>query len=125
MIKTIMIDGKEVVFKATASVPRLYRMKFKRDILVDIQKLQKSMGKVSNKKQADLTIDDLTIFENVAYIMVKHGSPTTVPDELEIWLDDFETFSIYKILPEILELWGMNMETTAQSKKKLGRQLGK
>jgi len=26
-------------------------------------------------------------------------------------------FSIYEILPEILELWGVNLETEVQSKK--------
>ena len=31
--KKIEIDGKEVTFKASAAVPRLYRIKFGRDIL--------------------------------------------------------------------------------------------
>ena len=30
--KKIEIDGKEVTFKASAAVPRLYRIKFGRDI---------------------------------------------------------------------------------------------
>ena len=32
-------------------------------------------------------------------------------------LDQFEMFSIYEILPEILELRGVNLETEVQSKK--------
>lgn len=36
MEKTINIDGKEVRLRATAAVPRLYRIKFGRDIMSDI-----------------------------------------------------------------------------------------
>lgn len=32
--------------------------------------------------------------------------------------DGFETFSIYEVLPAILELWAINAQTTAKSKKK-------
>ena len=30
--KTVEIDGKEVIFKASAAIPRIYRIKFGRDI---------------------------------------------------------------------------------------------
>ena len=33
------------------------------------------------------------------------------------WLEDFEMFSIYEILPEILELWGDNLITQVDVKK--------
>ena len=32
MTKKIEIDGKGVLFKASAAIPRIYRIKFKRDI---------------------------------------------------------------------------------------------
>ena len=32
MIKTIEIDGKQVPFKASAAIPRIYRVKYGRDI---------------------------------------------------------------------------------------------
>ena len=40
--KTVNISGKEVKFRSSASVPRLYRIKFKRDIFKDLSKLEKS-----------------------------------------------------------------------------------
>lgn len=43
--KKIEIDGKEVTFKASAAVPRLYRIKFGRDIYKDLRQLEKSVGK--------------------------------------------------------------------------------
>ena len=60
----------------------------------------------------------LEIFENVAYIMAFHADPT-IPKTIDEWLDQFEMFSIYQVLPEILALWGTNMLTDIESKKGL------
>ena len=40
MIKILIIDGKEVKFKASAAIPRLYRMRFGRDVLKDLAQLK-------------------------------------------------------------------------------------
>jgi hypothetical protein len=47
--------------------------------------------------------------------MAKHQKD--VPDTPEDWLDQFNTFSIYEILPQIIELWGLNVEQQVTSKK--------
>ena len=44
LTKTINIDGKEVTFRASAAIPRLYRVKFHRDIYRDLDALQKAMS---------------------------------------------------------------------------------
>ena len=69
MIKReIEISGKKVPFRSSATIPRLYRAKFKRDIFKDLSKLEKSYkGKTENGEE--LQIEDLEIFENVAYVM--------------------------------------------------------
>ena len=41
------------------------------------------------------------------------------------WLDQFEMFSIHEVLPEILELWGANLETEVQSKKNFQKVVGR
>lgn len=41
----------------------------------------------------------------------------SIPGNIDDGLDQFDMFSIYEILPEILELWGANLETEVQSKK--------
>ena len=113
--KTIVVSGKEVRFRSSAAVPRLYRIKFKRDIFKDLSKLESSYkGKTDDGEE--LQIEDLEIFENVAYIMAWHADPT-IPGTIEEWLDEFEMFSIYQVLPEILELWGANLVTDIESKK--------
>ena len=50
-----------------------------------------------------MEIEDLEIFENVAYIMAFHADPT-IPKTIDEWLEQFEMFSIYEVLPEIMEL---------------------
>lgn len=39
------------------------------------------------------------------------------PGTIDEWLEQFEMFSIYQVLPEILELWGTNLVTDVESKK--------
>lgn len=126
MEKTIVIDGKEVKMKASALVPRLYRFKFGRDMIADMNKLRKAYEKAANvaeeateeeKKDAQLSVMDLTIFENTAYIMAKHAD-NNQPDNPNDWLDQFNMFSIYEVLPHILELWNLSTATTSIPKKK-------
>ena len=121
--KTITISGKEVRFRSSATVPRLYRIKFKRDIFKDLAKLEKSY-KGKTQEGEELQIEDLEIFENVAYIMAYHADHS-IPGTIDEWLDQFEMFSIYEVLPEILELWGTNLITDVESKKNWNPVAGK
>lgn len=114
--KIVKIGDKEVKFRSSATVPRLYRIKFKRDIFKDLAKLEKSYSKTEDG--GGFAIEDLEIFENVAYIMAYHADHT-IPDNIDDWLDQFDMFSIYEILPEILDLWGANLQTDIESKKNL------
>ena len=53
----------------------------------------------------------------IAYIMAKHAAPENVPDNQDDFLEQFNTFSIYEILPQLIDRWGLNVETQGQSKK--------
>ena len=121
--KVINVGGKEVAFRSSATVPRLYRAKFKRDIFKDLAKLESSY-KGSTEDGEEFAIDDLEIFENVAYIMAYHADHT-IPNNIDDWLDQFDMFSIYEILPEILKLWGENMVAEVESKKNFAQVSGK
>ena len=118
--RTIKIDGKEVAFKASAAIPRIYRLKFQRDIYKDISMLEKSLGD-NSEEESNLDLFSLEMFENIAFIMAKHADPS-IPDEVEDWLDEFNTFSIYQVLPQLIELWGMNIKTDAEAKKNFVQQ---
>ena len=111
--KTIEVDGKEVQFRASAAIPRLYRNKFHRDIYKDLNELQKGIDE-NDTESSNLDTFSLELFENIAWLMAKHQNPD-VPDTPEDWLDQFNTFSIYEILPQIIELWGLNVEQQVES----------
>ena len=118
--RNIEIDGKEVAFKASAAIPRIYRLKFQRDIYKDISLLEKSLGD-NTEEESNLDLFSLEMFENIAFIMANHAYPS-IPDEVEDWLDEFNTFSIYQVLPQLIELWGMNIKTDAEAKKNFVQQ---
>ena len=123
--KTVVIGNNEVRFRSSATIPRLYRIKFKRDIFKDLAKLEASYKKNgSGDEGSSLEIEDLEIFENVAYIMAYHADHS-IPGTIDEWLDQFEMFSIYEVLPEILELWGTNLQAEVESKKNFTAVAGK
>lgn len=111
----ILIDGKEVPFRASAAIPRIYRVKFHRDIYRDLKQLEKSISK-EDPNNSSLDMFSLEMFENIAYVMAKHAD-SSIPDTPEEWLDNFNTFSIYQVLPELIKLWGLNLETEVEAKK--------
>lgn len=139
MDKIILIDGKEVGFRASALTPRLYRHKIGRDMIRDLNQLEHAYNKAvkakglqepgkdateeekkeyeQSVKDAQLSVLDLEIFENTAFIMARQYD-TSVPATPEEWLEEFSMFSIYEVLPQILELWRLNQQTTAKPKKK-------
>ena len=121
--KTVKVGDREVTFKSSAAIPRMYRIKFKRDIFKDLTKLEKSY-KDKGDGSKELEIEDLEIFENVAYIMAYHAD-NSIPQGINDWLDQFDMFSIYEVLPQILELWGDNMLTDVTAKKELAEVNGK
>ena len=120
IVKKIEIDGKEVAFKASAAIPRIYRLKFQRDIYKDLHSLEKAIGD-SKEENSNLDMFSLEMFENIAYIMAKHAD-SSIPDTPEEWLDNFNTFSIYQVLPQLIELWGLNVKTDVEAKKNFAQQ---
>lgn len=120
MVKNIEIDGKQVPFRASAAIPRIYRMKFQRDIYKDLAALEKAIDS-NSEEVSNLDLFSLEMFENIAYVMAKHADPS-IPDTPEEWLDDFNTFSIYQVLPKIIELWGLNVRSDVETKKNFVQQ---
>ena len=98
------VDGQEVAFKASAAIPRIYRMRFHRDIYKDLRDLEKGIDK-NDPENSNLDLFSLEMFENIAYVMAKHADPS-IPDNPEDWLDGFNYFSIYQVLPRSLSCGG-------------------
>ncbi len=123
MKQNIEIDGHMVPFRASAAIPRIYRLKFHRDIYKDLNALEKAVGD-GTEESSNLDLFSLEMFENIAYVMAKHAD-SSIPDTPEEWLDEFNTFSIYQILPKLIELWGLNVQTDVQAKKNFAQLTGK
>lgn len=104
MEKTMKIGDREVTLRATAAVPYLYREEFGQDMLLD-------MAEANSK-------GNTVLFTRLAYIMAKHADKSQTPGGIVEWLDGFKTFEIYQAIPAIMEVWGLNEQTTAKSKKK-------
>ena len=128
MERTIKVGGADIRMRASALIPRLYRFKFGRDIIRDMAQLEQAYKKAlsvkedateEEKRAAQLSALDLTIFENVAWVMAKNAGGSTVPGDPDEWLDSIDgVFPIYEVMPQILELWTAGLETTSAPAKK-------
>ena len=117
----------------------MYRIKFGRDIFVDLEKIVKQVdvqeklkkemkekcekeGKTFREEDLNshLPIKSLELFENIAFLMNKHGDPSQ-PSDVDEWLDQFETFDIYAILPQIVDMWKLENKQMSKPKKKKGK----
>ena len=115
--KTITVNGKEVKFKASAALPRMYRNMFGRDMFKDMETFERLIKGIEPEEDQFMN----EIFENVAYSMAKHADPD-VPEAIEDWLEQFDVRFIYEVAEDILRLWYNNMRTDITAKKKRGRQ---
>ena len=41
-----------------------------------------------------------------------------IANDVGEWLEQFDTLSVYKLLPDLIKLWGINVKTMSTSKKK-------
>lgn len=84
----------------------------------------------ASEAEVAFNLEDYVFFTDLAYLFAYQGvSPETThttqaqkeflqkyPDPFE-WIDQFATFSIYEILPEIMDLWYSQDMTKAIAKK--------
>lgn len=135
MRKTITIGNIKCNFKTSAALPRMYRLKFQRDLFNDLNSIDRQIKAQEKQKEemrqiaidkgtlfdesefeSNIPINTLTTFENIAFIMHKHGDPEQ-PAEIDDWLDQFETFDIYNVFPEILGMWNDENKQFSTPKK--------
>lgn len=114
MEKVLNIGGKEIKMKSTAGTMMRYRNNFNRDFIKDLVKLQGKLGDKLEKGE-EFEALDLDLFEKIAWCMAKTADDS-IPD-IEHWLDEFETFDIMQVLPELMNLLVANMEQINLKKK--------
>jgi hypothetical protein len=111
MEKTILIDGKEVRFKSTGSTALRYKAQFGKDYLSEILKLNNLNGLDLNTTTSFEGFD-FEVFYNIAWVMAKTANPS-IPDPIT-WLDEFESFPMMDIIPELQDM----LLSSIQAKKK-------
>ena len=121
MEKIISINGKQVGFKATARTPSRYRKKFNRDLLKEFRRLNEKYEQAKNDPNIELSVEDLEIFERMAYIMAWQYD-NTIPNNPDDWLDQFDMFDIYEVLDQIAGLMVTNQTELETPKKKAEEQ---
>lgn len=114
MEKVLIIGNKEVKMKSTAGTMMRYRNNFNRDFIKDLVRLQRVLDNKLEKGE-EFEALDLDIFEKLAWCMAKTADDS-IPD-IEHWLDEFDTFDIMQVLPEIMGLLIANMEQINSKKK--------
>lgn len=121
--RTVTISGHDVRMRASALIPRLYRSRFGRDIMTDMADLAKDYTDVAAAKKegkpASLSIDTLTMIEDITWLMAYHADPENIPDSPDAWLDSIDgVLSVYAVIPAVLSLWKDSQTTTAIPAKK-------
>ncbi len=108
MDRTVTLQGKEMTLRANALLPRKYRYHFGRDIMRDMQSL-------TGEGESEI---DMSVFENLAWLMFKTAGED-VGENPEEWLATIDDmFSVYTIIPDVVELWTENNKTTSVPAKK-------
>lgn len=116
--KKATIDGKEYTFASSALLPKLYRVKFGRDLVTDFRRLIKAYKEAEGDEEKMVEAFDGEVFERMAWLMLRHAGED-VPDDFEEWLMTLDSpFSVYSALPAIVDLWAENNKTTSKPRKK-------
>lgn len=123
MIKTIVIDGKEVQFKASASFPLVYKANFNTDILTVIMPLiselldgMDDLFKESTKEDGNIELKPSTLsglLENVYSLelidimnllwTLAKCADDTIPEPIK-WFGEFNEFPLIDIAVEVFPM---------------------
>lgn len=127
MVREITIEGKPAKLKASGAIPILYRAWFNRDLIRDMRKISAAYNKLKSLpdnasqeeiEDAQFEAIDTQLFADVAWTMLKHAGEDVGENSRE-WLESLDgIFTIYEILPDVLDLWTLNNKTTAVPRKK-------
>ena len=121
MERVITISGIEVNMESSGDIPRMYRNKFGKDVIVQMSACEARARK--NKGATMLEADDVEMFENLAWCMAKHAD-SDVPD-IDEWLRQFSATGIIEAAPALVDMWVEENKSTSTLKKRDGQSIEK
>ena len=129
-IKEIKVGDKMLAFKASGMTQITYDSLFRgRNFMSDISSLRDISDDIEtagdDMSNINISTDDLRIFANVCYTMRYQAMSSSEKKAFRIkyptaynWLDALDTFDIYTILPQVMDLWHLDSISTSRLEEK-------
>lgn len=123
------IFGTDHKLKMSAATPRIYRAKFGKDIIVQMDAMYERLSKEGKKKDEEkkneekkddsvsFTPEELEMMENLIFVCNRQAEPEQ-PEDIFEWLASFEIGAITGTYGTIMKMWEDNLHQTSKSKKK-------
>lgn len=116
MEKTIVIDGKNVTFKATGGIGYRYKAQFGREYIADAIQMEEFLlstkAGVNGGDEAnplyDLTKYSLECVYNILWTLAKTANEN-IPSPQQ-WLDSFDTFPVMDIFEQVKDIMVQNLK---------------
>lgn len=123
------IFGTDHKLKMSAATPRIYRAKFGKDIIVQMDAMYERLSNEGKKKDEEkkgeekkddsvsFTPEELEMMENLIFVCNRQAEPEQ-PEDIFEWLAGFEIGAITGTYGTIMKMWEDNLHQTSTSKKK-------
>lgn len=123
------IFGTDHKLKMSAATPRIYRAKFGKDIIVQMDAMYERLSNEGKKKDEEkkneekkgdsvsFTPEELEMMENLIFVCNRQAEPEQ-PEDIFEWLASFEIGAITGTYGTIMKMWEDNLHQTSKSKKK-------
>ena len=122
------IFGTDHKLKMSAATPRIYRAKFGKDIIVQMDAMYERLSNEGKKKDEEkkddsvsFTPEELEMMENLIFVCNRQAEPEQ-PEDIFEWLAGFEIGAITGTYGTIMKMWEDNLHQTSTSKKKTAGQ---
>lgn len=118
------IFGTDHKLKMSAATPRIYRAKFGKDIIVQMDAMYERLSNEGKKKDEEkkddsvsFTPEELEMMENLIFVCNRQAEPEQ-PEDIFEWLASYEIGAITGTYGTIMKMWEDNLHQTSKSKKK-------
>lgn len=123
------IFGTDHKLKMSAATPRIYRAKFGKDVIVQMDAMYERLSNEGKKKDEEkkdeekkddsvsFTPEELEMMENLIFVCNRQAEPEQ-PEDIFEWLASFEIGAITGTYGTIMKMWEDNLHQTSRSKKK-------
>ncbi len=118
------IFGTDHKLKMSAATPRIYRAKFGKDVIVQMDAMYERLSNEGKKKDEEkkddsvsFTPEELEMMENLIFVCNRQAEREQ-PEDIFEWLANFEIGAITGTYGTIMKMWEDNLHQTSTSKKK-------